>query len=295
MPQIVHGESGWLVTFPHVGIPHSDEWLAGLLLRCDEMNHRESGTTWRYLLRATKHPGFGPGSPLIVVPESLLEYLAQRLTISRERLLATTYACELARLYTLTPPHTGHLLGPRRGVTIPSMLEKSVGNRANATVVGFHICPICIRQARLLRRTAILPHLKYCPTHQIAFHTHCSCGCPLILFCQSKLPFRCFRCGLDWAQLPHLRPSPDEAQVEGELWTLYELFLEQGTPELKTSALSLIRHYLKTHHPLALKLMSGRTLLGLTTDLNQLSLGYVIDLLVSMGISPKEISSKRTM
>lgn len=295
MPQIWHGESAWLVTFPHVGTPHSDEWLAGLLLRCDEMNHRESGTTWRYLLRTTKHPGFGPGSPLIVVPEAILESLAQRLTISRERLLATTYARELARLYTLTPPHPGHLLGPRRGVTIPSILEKSVGNRANATVVGFHICPICIKQGRLLRRTAILPHLKYCPTHQVAFHTHCSCGCPLLLFCRGKLPFHCFSCGLDWAQLPHLRPSPDEARLESDLWALYELFLEQGTPELKTSALSLIRHYLKTHHPLALKLMSGRTLLGLTTDLTQLSLGYVIDLLVSMGISPKEISSKRTM
>ncbi len=295
MPQILHVESGWLVTFPHVGTPHSDEWLAGLLLRCDEMNHRESGTTWRYLLRATKHPGFGPGSPLIVVPESLLEYLAQRLTISRERLLATTYACELARLYTLTPPHTGHLLGPRRGVTIPSMLEKSVGNRANATVVGFHICPICIRQARLLRRTAILPHLKYCPTHQVAFHTHCSCGCPLILFCRGKLPFRCFSCGLDWAQLPLLRPSPDEAQLEGDLWALYELFLEQGTPELKASALSLIRHYLKTHQPFALKLVSGKILSGLTADLNQLSLGYAIDLLVSMGIAPKDISNKQAV
>lgn len=295
MPQILHIEPGWLATFPHVGLPHPDEWLAGLLLRCDEMNHRESGTTWRYLLRATRHPGFGPGSPLIVVPESLLEYLAQRLMVSRERLLATTYACELARLYTLTPPHTGHLLGPRRGVTIPLVLDKSAGNRANATVVGFHICPICIEQARLLRRTAILPHLKYCPTHQVAFHTHCRCGCPLILFCRGKLPFRCFTCGLDWAQLAHLRPSPDEMRLESDLWDLYELFLGEGTPELKASALAFIRQYLKTHQPLALKLVSGRTLFRFTADLNQLSLGYVIDLLVSMGISPKEISNKQTV
>ncbi len=295
MPQILPSESGWLATFPQVGLPHPDEWLAGLLLRCDEMNHLESGATWRYLLRATRHPGFGPGSPLIVVPESLLAYLAQRLLVSRECLLATTYACELARLYTLTPPHTGHLLGPRRGITIPLLLEKSVGNRANATVVGFHICPICIKQARLLRRTAILPHLKYCPTHHVAFHTHCRCGCPLILFCRGNLPFRCFACGLDWAQLPHLWPSPDEMQRESDLWDLYELFLGQGTPELKASALSLIRQHLKTHQPLALKLVSGRILLKFTADLNQLSLGYVLDLLVSMDLAPKEISNKQTV
>ena len=84
-------------------------------------------------------------------------------------------------------------------------------------------------------------------------------------------------------------------RLESALWDLYELFLGQGTPELKASALSLIRQYLKTHQPLALKLVSGRTLFGFTADLNQLSLGYVIDLLVSMGISPKEISNKQTV
>jgi hypothetical protein len=295
MPQITRVEPGWLSTFPHVTAPLPDEWIAGLLLRCDEMNHRESGTTWRYLLRSTTHPGFGPGSPFIVVPESILESLIHLLMISTERLLATTYACELARLYAPARPHAEHLLGHRRGVTIPPLLEKSSGNRANATVVGFHICPLCIAQARLLRRAALLPLLKYCPTHHVAFHTHCTCGCPLILFSRGKQPFRCFTCGLDWAQLPHLRPSPGEVRLEGDLWALYELFLGQGTPELKASALSLIRQYLKTHQPLALKLVSGRTLFGFTADLNQLSLGYVIDLLVSMGISPKEISNKQTV
>ncbi len=169
-----------------------------------------------------------------------------------------------------------------------TLLEKSIGNRANATVVGFHICPICLAQARLLRRAALLPLLKYCPTHHVAFHTHCTCGCPLILFSRRKQPFRCFTCGLDWAQLPHLRPSPDEVRLECDLWTLYEFFLVEGTDELKASALSLVRQYLKTHQPLALKLVSGRTL-SLTSNLDQLSLGYVIDLLVSIGIAPKDI------
>src|SRR5947209_2884797 len=222
MSQVVFTSPNWHTCFPHVAEPYPDEWFAGLLLRCDEMNHRESGTTRRYLLRSTTHPGFGPGSSLIVIPEAMLISLAQRLAVSRECLLATTYACELARLYAPLRPHAGHLLGHRKGVTIPPLLERSLGNRASATLVGFHICPICIAQARLLRRTAVLPHLKYCPTHHVAFHTHCTCGTPLILFCRGKLPFRCFTCGLDWAQLSHLRPSPDEMQRESDLWDLYE-------------------------------------------------------------------------
>ena len=75
-----------------------------------ENNGKESGTTWRYLLRSTTHPGFGPGSPFIVVPESILESLTHLLMISTERLLATTYACELARLYAPARPHAEHLL-----------------------------------------------------------------------------------------------------------------------------------------------------------------------------------------
>ncbi len=103
MPQMTEASPNWLSSFPHVVEPYPDEWFAGLLLRCDEMNHRESGTTFRYLLRSTTHPGFGPGSSFVVIPEAMLHYLAQRLTLSVECLLATTYASSLARLYvTLT-------------------------------------------------------------------------------------------------------------------------------------------------------------------------------------------------
>jgi hypothetical protein len=289
MSQVMGTSSNWHTSFPHVAEPYPDEWFAGLLLRCDEINHRESGTTWRYLLRSTIHPGFGPGSSFIVIPETMLIYLEQRLSISREHLLATTYARELARLYSPDRPRAGHLLGPRRGVTIPPLLEKSIGNRASATVVGFHVCPICVVQARLLRRTAVLPLLKYCPTHRVAFHTHCTCGSPLILFTRRQRPFVCFTCGSDWAQLPRIQPSPEEAIQERDLWTLYELFLVKGTKELKASALSLVRQYVKLHQPLPLELMSGRTLSMLTGDVERFSLGYVVDILVSFGISQESI------
>jgi TniQ len=289
MPQTTATSPNWHTCFPHVVEPYPDEWFAGLLLRCDEMNHRESGTTWRYLLRSTTHPGFGPGSSFIVIPEVMLISLAQRLTISREHLLATTYADALAKLYSPAHPHAGQLLGHRRGVTIPPLLSKSIGNRASATVVGFHVCPICIAQARLLRRTAVLPHLKYCPTHHVAFHTHCTCGSPLILFTRRQQPFVCFTCGLDWAQLPQIQPTQRETMLERDLWILYEFFLVKGTKELKASALSLVRDSVKTQQLLPLKLISGRTLSMLTGNLDNFSLGYVVDILISLGISPDDI------
>jgi hypothetical protein len=39
----------WLTTFPHRVTPLYEEWLAGLLLRCDEVNHWASGTTFTLL------------------------------------------------------------------------------------------------------------------------------------------------------------------------------------------------------------------------------------------------------
>src|SRR5713226_2858207 len=237
MKVTVFDNTAWQCTFPHRVAPHPDEWLPGLLLRCDEANNWESGTTFRHLLRSTSHPGFGPGSSLIVIPSSMLEYLAALLMLSRASLLATTYGLELARLYSPSPPHSEHLLGPRRSTNVRHSLEKGVSRQAIITMFGFHICPLCLMQARLLRRTVMLPHLKYCPVHHIAFHTHCSCGWPLILFAQGKQPFLCFACGLDWARLPHLQLPPDRVTLERDLWALYELFLLKGTRSLKASAL----------------------------------------------------------
>jgi len=58
---------------------------------------------------------------------------------------------------------------------------------------------------------------------------------------------------------------------------------------MKASALSLVRKSVKTHPPFPLKLVSGRTLVALTASLDLLSLGYVVDLLVSLRISPDDI------
>ena len=38
MPTIYISDPEWQETFPHWVAPLQDEWLAGLLLRCDEVN-----------------------------------------------------------------------------------------------------------------------------------------------------------------------------------------------------------------------------------------------------------------
>lgn len=49
--RIFLNEPSWNWTFPRRVTPLADEWLSGLLLRCDEMNHWPSGATSAYLLR----------------------------------------------------------------------------------------------------------------------------------------------------------------------------------------------------------------------------------------------------
>ena len=62
----------------------------------------------------------------------------------------------------------------------------------------------------------------------------------------------------------------------------------QGTETLKTSALRLAHSRVKEHASLHLKL-SGRKMIPDTIHvLDQLSLGHIVDILVSVGISPRE-------
>lgn len=283
-------ERAWQMTFPHRVMPHQDEWLASVLLRCDEANHWESGETFRYLLRSTDHPGFGPGSSLIVVPSSILTCFAQLLMISQECLLATTYSTELARLYASRDPHPGLLLGRRRSANLSLLRFRGRADQEMTPGLMFRICPLCMGQAHIIRRTVTLPHLNYCPLHQVAFQTHCICGRPLILFFQGRLPFTCFACGLHWAQLPCLQIPPDRVTLEYDLFALYEFFLTKGTYELKADILSRARRSMGRQHPLELELAHGQTkeVANVTMDL---SLGYVVDILVSIGMSPKDISA----
>src|SRR5229473_614941 len=169
----------WMRTFPHRVAPMNDEWFPGVLLRCDEANGWSSGTTFRYLRQHAKLERFGPKPRLMIVPAAILEALAQFLLIPEERLFATTYHAELARLYGTHHPH-GRLL---------------------STQFTFHLCPACVAHTRLLKRTLMWPHLHFCPLHRMELRNTCQCGVALWPFSGKGSPFTCFACGLDWVFL----------------------------------------------------------------------------------------------
>lgn len=269
MLDVVPHQSAWHTTFPHRAYPQPDEWLPGFLLRCDEMNHRNSGTTFRYLLRSTFHPRYGRNSSLVVVPESLLHGLAHMLEIPWEVLLATTFQSELARLYSPRIPQYEQLVGKR---------EKS-----------FYICPLCVAQSCMLGRALTLPYLKYCPTHHIEFQSRCICGKWLRLFEPESLPFTCVYCGLDWGKLPQIQISPELIKSEKDLYMLYEFFLVQGTCEMKLNILSNVRKYIEDNKLSYLKLIYGANVYRNGYYTHIMSLSYIVDLVLSIGFSLKDI------
>src|SRR6266849_1933612 len=108
------------------------------------------------------HRFWGAGtSNLIVIPYGSLnlDYLAHLLPKTTIDLLATTYPAQLARIYDTAKPHPRHL---------------------NLSF-SFHVCPLCLVEARLLLRTLTLPHITSCPEHHVALVGMCKCGTPLRL------------------------------------------------------------------------------------------------------------------
>jgi TniQ len=134
----------WETTFPHRVAPGPEEWLAGVVLRCDEVNDWDSGTTTKMLLRALQLDKEIRTLSLVLPPSSMaLRPLAGWLAVSEQSLLATTYQAELARLYETPHPHV-------------QLLHMGM---------GFRFCPACMAEERMLRRSFVLPHIRCCPLH----------------------------------------------------------------------------------------------------------------------------------
>ena len=258
MHQVQIADLAWLTTFPHRVMPQDDEWLPGLLLRCDEANHWASRTTLTHIL----HPGpekfhrcWRTQTPILIViqPCSLnLDYLAQLLATPKNTLLATTYHAELARLYGTATPH-------------PKYLQQTL---------PFHICPLCIAEKHLLHRALALPHITSCPLHQVTLLQHCQCGTLLSLFHQKARPFTCSTCGQDWAELPRVKASREKLMREQKFLSWYEFFFTQGTPLMLRRAMQLVDK------------------LPLNTTLKRLPLASLVTLLVQHGRSPQDMHGK---
>ena len=262
-PPITIDDPAWATTFPHIIEPRKDEWLAGLLLRCDEINDFGSGGTLGYLLdvsltrRLTK--GFG------LIQRIHLEKLARALALPLDAIIATTYQAELTRLTEATSQ--------------PWQLSSSPAL--------FHICPLCVAEGRLLNRLHTLPGITHCPQHQVVLVRTCQCGETLRPFDRYTLPFTCI-CGRDWANLPKEHAGRERIETEGKRLAYYQFFLPADLPASIASVLQRIadvqgvpgrrRHSRHDSAIPSLELLVGRLLeLGLSPDDFRLSVDQFPD------------------
>ncbi len=262
MDQIGPNHPAWQLTFPHRVVPLQDEWLPGLLLRCDEVNHWQSETTlsqillpsqkisWKQLLSNMNH---------LVVPSLLrLDSLAQFLAVPLHWIIATTYQQELTRLFNLVPP-------------VPKKLGLSS---------SFRLCPECVSQRRLLKRIVVLPHISCCHEHQVLLQDTCQCQMALHLYHHQSQPFTCYKCGLPWAELPRNPADPSRLALEQNYLSLYSFFFTKGTPALLASARQLLLDDLEEQGERAIT----------DSELEKVSsLSTLIYLLVNRGYSPRDI------
>lgn len=268
MAQIAFSDPTWKTTFPFLIEPLTDEWLVGLLLRCDEVNHWESGTTLTYICRKNEKT-VNSSWTFIAPPGFPYDELAASLALSREILVATTYQAELARIYGVADPHSLFL----------------------QTSFSFRLCPACVSEQRLLTRTLVLPHVTLCPWHQVELATTCLCGTALRPFHKQAPPFRCFKCGLDWAELPKIQADQARLQIEAQLLSYYQFFWTYGTPDVLESALQLVYDSVvekgEIRAPLSDRISwpesSGRSYRRTS------SLGYIVHLLWQLNLAPGDI------
>ena len=288
-------DPAWQTTFPHRVAPRSEEWLAGVLLRCDEANGWDRGRTIAYLFRTLHRPA-NLTQPGLVLPPSpaFLHVLAGWLAVPESALLATTYGAELTRLYERPDPPM-----------------QDMG-------VVFHFCPACLAERRMLRRTFVLPHITCCPLHQVQLQSWCVCrernpprkvGHPVFdamlkqiheagvgqdLFFSGKKPFTCHECGLDWAQLPRRSADPERLLLEQKILAWYDFFFSKGTRVVLQRPLQVINQTLKQRQKRSVTRLNGKTNLLTFSALERMSLGQLVDVLVSLELAPDAVETDET-
>ncbi|HEX8230556.1 MAG TPA: hypothetical protein VF826_14755 [Chloroflexia bacterium] len=201
-------DAQWHQTFPHLIPLIDEEWLLGLLLRCDEINGWPSGTTACFLGKYS----IGPGSlakPALYITGSVLDLdrLAAAMGEDVEQVERTTFAGALQHFFSRSDC-TARLLGR----TPP-----------------FRICTQCVREQHLLARTSTYPLLRSCPQHRLLFRQVCHCGTPLKAFNAGTPPFTCAACMMPWENLPDVLASKEIADFDAGLSALYGVLLSQFT------------------------------------------------------------------
>jgi hypothetical protein len=77
--------------------------------------------------------------------------------------------------------------------------------------------------------------------------------------------------------------------LEGKVLAWFEWFFTQGTPHLLACALRLIREKLKKEKLVHVRLLNGEMKRVEHYELTKASLGYLVDLLVSLDLSPHHV------
>jgi hypothetical protein len=270
MNRIHISDPAWQTTFPFLVEPRENEWLMGLLLHCDEVNHWGSGTTFAHILRMNEKTAKNHVS--LIVPSGVrLDDLAQLLAVPVQALLATTYQTELTRIYDVSNPS-------------PLLLNTSF---------SFHLCPACMQEHRMLSRHLALQHITLCPHHQIALVDTCSCGAPLRPFSPLARPFTCYKCHLDWTKLPRREAMPERLELEQKLLSYYDFFFTRGTPEVLASALRLIYDSVVEKGMIRVSLPDEDAQKSPDDRPYQrsTSLGYVVPALLQLDLSPRDMLS----
>lgn len=208
MQTISISDPEWQETFPHWVAPLPDEWLFGLLLRCDEVNAWGSGTTQTHWLRLTRGQSGVAMSNFVVGTFFHMGTLARLLGLSERSLLATTYYLELARLYTPVQPQGRQL--------IPDL--------------KLRCCPECVAQKRLIRRTCMLPQIRSCLVHKVKLLSQCPCGRGrLRARTMLEEPFVCDYCNTRWEDFPRIVAKEEDLLLEQRSLICYDFFLS-GNP-----------------------------------------------------------------
>jgi hypothetical protein len=253
---ITLADPAWYTTFPHIVAPREEEWLVGLLLRCDDANGWESGGTLACLLDASYHSRLTTG--FWRLREEHLARLASFLALPPDSIVATTYQAELARLSDDEGQH------PQLTSARPL----------------FQVCPLCVSEDKMLPRLLCLPGIAHCPRHRVWLVGRCQCGKPLFPSDRYASPFTCGDCHLAWDQLPSIQAEREGVGRDERLLAYYRFFLSADSPGIFANALRLI---------------SGRRgpagkRLRHRPDAGPPSLQTVVGQLIELGLSPEDIA-----
>lgn len=200
----------WLTTVPHVVTPLADEWLVGLLLRCELANGWSAGTLGRRLHRS---------------PTSL-DLLDKTLGT-----FATARALDLLRLAALLAVPLGSL---QQTTFETGLMRLRASGQARPRRVAiarpFRVCPVCIADQRLIALDHILPLMETCLEHGTRLEHVCRCGARLRPF-QGAEPFTCPVCALGWWELPTHTAEDNTVALDARLLRLFHHFLDFGTAD----------------------------------------------------------------